>query len=113
MRGTALGSSQSSSGLRDDNGDAKYKHKNVKGSLNADNNMNTVTPNNDDDDRSSEMEDVHAGRSQALKLLLRRLLMHESGPARAGIPFSVGCQVYTVYATVSGIISDGHGHRKG
>ena len=59
------------------------------------------------------MDDVHAGWSQALRLLLRRLLMHESGPARAGIPFSVGDQVYTVYATVSDIISDGDGHRQG
>ena len=45
--------------------------------------------------------------------MLRKLLMHESGPARGGIPFTVGGQAYTVYAKVSDIISDGDGHRQG
>ena len=34
--------------------------------------------------RSTEMEDVLAGSSQALKLLLRRFLLHETGPRKAG-----------------------------
>ena len=75
--------------------------------------MNHANPSNADDNRSSEMEDVHAGWSQALKLLLRKLLMHESGPAHGGIPFTVGGEVCTVYAKVSDIISDGDGHRQG
>ena len=63
--------------------------------------MHNAKANNDDDNRSSEMEDVHAGWSQALKLLLRKLLMHESGPARGGIPFTVGGHACTVYVKVS------------
>ena len=39
--------------------------------------------------------------------------MHESGPARGGIPFTVGGQTYTIHAKVSDIISDGDGHRQG
>ena len=75
--------------------------------------MNHANPSNADDNRSSEMEDVHAGWSQALKLLLRKFSMHESGPARGGIPFTVGGQTYTIHAKVSDIISDGDGHRQG
>ena len=75
--------------------------------------MNHANPSNADDNRSSEMEDVHARWSQALKLLLRKFSMHESGPARGGIPFTVGGQTYTIHAKVSDIISDGDGHRQG
>ena len=75
--------------------------------------MKHANPSNADDNRSSEMEDVHAGWSQALKLLLRKFSMHESGPARGGIPFTVGDQTYTIHAKVSDIISDGDGHRQG
>ena len=76
-----------------------------KSNENADNIMNHANPSNADDNRSSEMEDVHAGWSQALKLLLRKLLMHESGPARGGIPFTVGGHACTVYVKVSDLPS--------
>ena len=67
--------------------------------------MNHANPSNADDNRSSEMEDVHAGWSQALKLLLRKFSMHESGPARGGIPFTVGGHACTVYVKVSDLPS--------
>ena len=63
--------------------------------------------------RSSELEDVCAGWSQALKLVLRRMLVHELGPAKGGIPFSVHGEACIIYATVSDIISDGDGHKQG
>ena len=49
-----------------------------KGNENADNIMNHVNPSNADDNRSSEMEDVHAGWSQASKLWLRKLFADPS-----------------------------------
>jgi hypothetical protein len=63
--------------------------------------------------RSSELDDVLGGWSQALKLLLRRMLVHESGPAKGGIPFTFHGEACVFHATVSDIVSDGDGHRQG
>ena len=63
--------------------------------------------------RSTEMEDVLAGWSQALKLLLRRFLLHETGPRNGGIPFTVSGETFVLRATVTDIITDGDGHRQG
>ena len=56
---------------------------------------------------------VLGGWSQALKWLLRRLFLHETSPAKGGIPFTVSGYTPTVYASVTDMISDGDGHRQG
>ena len=60
--------------------------------------------------RSSKMEDINAGWSQALRVYLRRLLLGPSSPRTAGIPFTHGGVTYTIFATLSDLISDGVGH---
>ena len=57
--------------------------------------------------RSSMLENVHAGWSQALKLFLRRMLIHESSPAKAGIPFICDDIAHIIYAIVSDIMQTG------
>ena len=63
--------------------------------------------------RSSMLENVHAGWSQAPKLFFRRMLIHESSPAKAGIAFICDDIAHIIYVIVSDIISDGDGHRQG
>ncbi len=60
--------------------------------------------------RFSDMDDVLASWPQALNLPLRRMLDHESGPAKGGIPFTVASDTCTVYAVVSYLFSVGDGH---
>jgi hypothetical protein len=41
------------------------------------------------------------------------MLVHESGPAKGGIPFTFHGEACVFHATVSDIVSDGDGHRQG
>ena len=63
--------------------------------------------------RSTKIDEVSGGWSQALRAFLRRMLVHDMSPAKAGIPLTIDGTTHVIRAVVSDIISDGDGHRQG
>ena len=47
------------------------------------------------------------------QVVAAKIFLHETSPAKGGIPFTVSGETLTVYASVTDMISDGDGQRQG